>query len=176
MKAIVIYKSKTDFTKKYANFICEELKCEITSYKNLDKSSLNNYDFVIYGSRVHAGKIDGLEKTKKILSNNNGSKLIVFATGATPIAAKSVIDKVWETNLSAEELESIPHFYMQSGLNYEKMNIIDRLIMKSLARMLTKKNKKSNEESGCQEAITKSHDISSKEFIQPLVDFIKTAI
>ncbi|MGL5351808.1 MAG: hypothetical protein ACRDA5_00635, partial [Clostridium sp.] len=67
----------------------------------------------------------------------------------------------------------IPHFYMQSGLNYEKMGIVDRLIMKSLAKMLSSKNDKSKENYGCQQAIINSHDISSKEYIEPLVRFIK---
>ncbi|MBU3132613.1 flavodoxin domain-containing protein [Clostridium gasigenes] len=175
MKAIVIYKSKTGFTKRYAEWICEELKCEISNYRNLNLSSLDNYDFVIYGSRIHAGKVDGLKNMKKMFVNNEGAKLIVFATGATPFEAKDNIDKIWKANFSEQELKTIPHFYTQSGLNYEKMGIGDRLIMKSLAKMLSSKNKKSKEESGCEEAIVKSHDISSREYIEPLVRFIKNS-
>ena len=176
MKAIVIYKTKTGFTKKYAEWICEELKCEISNYRNLDQSSLDSYDFIIYGSRIHAGKIDGLKNIKKMLQNNKRSKLIVFATGATPSEVKDSINKIWEANFSEQELKTIPHFYMQSGLNYEKMGTVDHLIMKSLAKILSRKNKKNLEESGCQQAIVKSHDISSIKYIEPLVRFIKNSI
>lgn len=176
MKAIVIYKTKTGFTKRYAEWICEELKCEISNYRNFHQSDLKNYDFVIYGSRIHAGKIDGLKKIKKMLQNNEGSKLIVFATGATPSEVKDAINKIWKSNFSDQELKTIPHFYMPSGLNYEKMGTVDHLIMKSLAKILSSKNKKNIEESGCEQAIVKSHDISSIEYIDPLVRFIKSSI
>lgn len=173
MKVIVVYKSKTGFTKRYAEWISKELKCEISNYKNLNGFSLENYDFVIYGSRMYAGKVDGLKDMKKMFVNNEGAKLIVFATGATPCEVKDTIDTAWKANFSEQELEIIPHFYMQSGLNYEKMSIGDRLIMKLFAKILSSKKDKSKEDDGCQQAIVESHDISSKEYIEPLVRFVK---
>lgn len=173
MKVIVIYKSKTGFTKRYAEWIAEELNCEISNYKDLSQYSLEEYDFIIYGSRIHAGKVDGLKKMKLILGNNVNSKLVVFATGGTPNEAKEIIDRVWDRSFSEEELKTISHYYMQGGLNYEKMGEGDRIIMTILSKMLSKKNRKSKEESGCEQAIEKSYDISSREYIQPLVRFIK---
>ncbi len=43
--------------------------------------------------------------------------LVVFATGATPLAAEDTVNTIWKANISKEELMKIPHFYMQSGLN-----------------------------------------------------------
>lgn len=173
MKTIVIYKSKTGFTKSYAEWIAEELKCDIANYKNFSQSYIAEYDFVIYGSRIHAGKVDGLKKIKCLFRDNERSKLVIFATGATPSATKNVIDTIWEANFSENELKTIPHFYMQGGLNYEKMGIGDRLIMKTLAKMLSRKNNKSSEEAGCEQAIGSSYDISSREYIVPLVQFVQ---
>lgn len=117
MKIIVIYKSRTGFTKKYAEWISEELNCKIIDYKDVSEHNLNDFDIVIYGGRVHAGRIDGLENIKKIVEDKK-CKLIVFATGATPIAATKEIEELFKNNFPDE---SIPHFYMQSGLCYEKM-------------------------------------------------------
>ncbi len=62
---------------------------------------------------------------------------------------------------------------MQSGLNYEKMGIKDRMIMKTLAQILSRKNDKSSDEAGCEQAIRSSYDISSREYITPLVQFMQ---
>lgn len=111
MRVIVIYKSKTGFTKKYAEWIADELKCEISDYRNLEQFSLEDYDFVIYGSRVHAGKVDGLKDIKAMFKDDKQTKLIVFATGATPYKEKNVIDTIWKENFSEEELKTIPRYY-----------------------------------------------------------------
>ena len=169
MKIIVIYKSRTGFTKRYAQWISEELSCEIVDYGDIDNLDFNTFDVVIYGGRVHAGKIDNLNKMKKLLENSK-CKLVVFATGATPFEATKEIEKVMINNFSDSK---IPHFYMQSGLCYEKMSLADKTIMKMLSKVLTSKAEKSEIEIGTALAISKSHDISDKKYIVPLIEFIK---
>ncbi len=171
MKAVIIFNSKTGFTKRYASWIQEETGFEMREEKNSSKKVLESYDLVIYGGRIHAGKIDGYKQFVKKLSDK--SRLIVFATGATPAEAKETINIMWDNNFTKEEQEAIPHYYFQSGLNYEKMRWGDKLIMKALAKMLSKKDTKSPEESACEQSINQSYDISSKEFISPLIEYIK---
>lgn len=173
MKTIVIYKSKTGFTKRYAQWISEELKCDVASFEKASEVSLTDYEMIIYGGGIYAGKIGGLKKMKALLENKPKTKLIVFATGATPSGVEEVINTTWKGNLTEEELIAVPHFYMQSGLSYEKMGFFDRMMMKAFSKMLSKKEDKSPEGAGTQLAITKSHDISSREFIKPLVQYVK---
>ncbi|TYQ18137.1 UNVERIFIED_CONTAM: menaquinone-dependent protoporphyrinogen IX oxidase [Acetivibrio alkalicellulosi] len=173
MKTIVVYKSKSGFTKRYAEWIAEELKCDIYAYENFTQNSIAKYDLLIYGTRIHAGKVDGLKKIKKLFANDKSFNMIVFATGATPSEAEDVINKTWKANFSEEELKRFPHFYMQSGLNYEKMGLIDRLIMKIFAKILSRKKDKNLDEVGCEQAIGSSYNISSREYILPLVQFVR---
>lgn len=173
MKTIVIYKSKTGFSKKYAQWIAEELKCDISSYERVSVAVIGEYDCIIYGGGIYAGKIGGLKKIKDFLVDKPKLKLIAYATGATPLAAEEVINTVWKGNFTEEELRTIPHFYMQSGLNYEKMGFFDRILMKAFSKMLSKKEDKTSEEAGTQLAITGSHDISSKKYIEPLIQYVK---
>lgn len=105
--------------------------------------------------------------------NNVISNIVVFATGATPSAAEDMINAIWNASFSEEELKKIPHFYMQGGLNYKKMVIVDRLIMKTLANMLSRKKDKNSDEAGCEQAIGSSYDISSREYIMPLIQFVQ---
>jgi hypothetical protein len=62
---------------------------------------------------------------------------------------------------------------MQGGLNYEKMDIADRLVMKTLAKMLKIKANKNSTEKGTEQAISRSYDNSSREQITPLIQYIK---
>lgn len=172
-KIIVIYKSKTGFTKKYAEMIAEELGCAIADYKTINQETMSNYDTVVYGSRTHAGRVDGFIKVKEMFQNSTSKNFIVFATGATPNDAEDAIKEIWNQNLSADELETIPHFYMQSGMCYERMSFLDKTMMKMVAAMLKKKKDKDEHEKGFEQAITSSYDISSKEYIEPLVSFLK---
>ncbi len=170
MRILLIYKSKTGFTEKYANWITEELKCDIEKISHIQKIDFSSYDLVIFGSRIHAGRIDGLSKIKKL---NLDKKLIIFATGATPKETNSIME-VWNSNLTEEELKIIKHFYIPAGLNYEKMGFLDKTMMKMASKMLEKKDNKSKEDIGMQNSIKKSYDISSKERIKPLIEYIKT--
>ncbi len=176
MKAIIVYKSKTGFTRKYAEWIQEATKFDILNYDNASKVSLSTYNLVIFGSRIHAGRIDGLKKIKALLLDNENAQLVVFATGGTPIAAEGVISSMWKASFTEEELHVIPHFYMPAGLNYENMNLGDKLIMKALAKMLANKKDKNSVESGCEQAIGASYNISSREYISPLLEYIKTLV
>lgn len=173
MKLIIIYKSKTGFTKKYAETIAKKLNCDAIDIKEISKIDIRMQDTVIYGSRVHAGIIDGLSKMKKLLASGNIKNLVVFATGATPKDAKDLIETIWTNNFTTEEAEKIPHFYLQSGLCYEKMGFLDHTIMKMVAKMMEKKKDKDSNETGFLQATTKSYDISSDEYVEPLVTFLK---
>ncbi|MCL2518803.1 MAG: flavodoxin domain-containing protein, partial [Oscillospiraceae bacterium] len=124
---------------------------------------------VIFCSYIHAGFIHRL----KIMKSSFPGKLIVAVTGATPAAAENVINKIWAENFTPDELATIPHFYLQSGLNYDKMGFLDRAIMKLVAKMVSGTQGDSEVETGAVQAMAGSHDISSREFITPLVEYVR---
>lgn len=171
---IVIYKSSTGFTKRYAELVAKEMGCAIEDYRNVSSGMLSKYDIVIFGTRAHAGRADGFQKAKRLFEKSNISKMILFVTGATPNAATEIVETFWRQNLSAEEMTKIPHFYMQSGLCYEKMSLPDRLMMKVAAIMIRHKKNKTEQDLGFEEGIKSSFDNSSKEYIEPLISYLRT--
>lgn len=173
MNKIIIYKSKTGFTKRYADWIGEVLKCDVVNYIDFPFETLEKYEYIIYGNRIHAGKVDGLKKIKQMIDKKPMIQLVAFSTGGTPNEATEIVDKIWSDSLSENELTTIPHFYMQAGLNYEKMKFSDRLIMKTLSEIMNKKKNKTEEEAGCENAIASSYDISSIKYIEPLIKYFE---
>lgn len=172
-KCLVVYKSRTGFTQKYAQMIAEEMNCTIVDNKSVKTGIMSEYDTVIFGSRVHAGRIDEYKKAKEMFQQSNAKRFILFATGATPIASEKAVEDIWNQNLSADELINTPHFYIQSGLCYEKMPFLDKLIMKMVASILKKSKNKSDQDKGFEQAISGSYDISSKDYIKPLISYLK---
>lgn len=170
MNILLIYKSKTGFTKRYAEWISQEIDCKVVDISNIENIDFKYYDLIVYGSRIYAGKVDGLDKIRKLDLKN---KLIIFATGATP-KETTEIQNMWKNNLSETEQKNIKHFYIPAGLNYEKMEILDKIMMKIACFVLSNKKDKSKEEIGMQNSIRKSYDISNKSRIIPIVNYIRS--
>lgn len=172
-KILVVYKSKTGFTKKYAQMIAEELGCEAIDGKQADSKKLSGYDTVVYGGRIFAGMVDGYKKMKEMYDASAANELVVFATGGTPNEAVDTIEKMWAQNFTGDEIDQIPHFYMQGGISYERMGFMERKMMKMAAKMMAKNKDLSPEEQGFMEAIKSSYDISDKKYINPLVEYLR---
>ncbi|NSA18108.1 flavodoxin [Clostridium saccharobutylicum] len=67
MKIVVIYKSKTGFTKKYAEWISKELKADIFKSSKATREMLNEYDTIIYGGSLYASGVIGIKLITKTL-------------------------------------------------------------------------------------------------------------
>lgn len=165
-RTLVIYKSKTGFTERYAQWICDELGGDKVAYKERKTICFDNYDTVIFGSSFHAGMISGVKWFKGKMKELERKTTIVFATGATPSNAPD-IQKALRQNFSEEEWNKIKVYYMQSGLCYEKMGLGAKLMMAVFRKML----KKTEGESEAYKMVQHSYDHASKEFILPLVEY-----
>lgn len=173
MNKIVVYKSKSGFTKMYGQLIAEELMCNAISIKDANIKKLKEYDTIIFGGGIHAGTINGLNSIKRMVNKLDNKKLVVFCTGATPAEETQNIEEIKNKNFSKAELIDIPFFYLQSGLNYSKMNIPGKIVMKMLCKMLERKEDKTEKDIAMANMIKESYDISDKKYINPLVHYLK---
>ena len=170
-KCIVVFKSKTGFTEKYAHWIAEDLHCDAVCVEKTSISQIGQYDVVIFGGGIHAGTINGMGFIKNNLSAMTNKKIVVFATGATP-AIPDEIQRFKKTNIP--EGDDIAFFYFQSGMNYAKMHRADKLLMGMFKAFLKLKKNKSDVEKGTADAIRNSYDYSNREQIAPLVDYVNS--
>ena len=123
MKTLITYQSKTGFTKKYAEWINEEIDGDLIELKKV--KDVSQYDLVIHGGWIMGGLIKGLNKIKKI----NPKKLIVFGVGYT-----SKVDADMNKLVKDNKLEKIPFFYFEGGLNPKKMGFIGRTMVKLVTK------------------------------------------
>lgn len=126
MKTLVTYQSKTGFTKKYAEWISQELSCDLKEISKVKATDVSDYDLIIHGGWIMGGMVSGLNKIKNLSPN----KLIVFGVGFTE---KDKVDLPQWTE--ANKLNDTPFFYFEGGTNPKKMGFIGRTMVK----MVTKK-------------------------------------
>lgn len=169
MKILVTYKSKTGFTKRYAEIIAKKTGARLLDFKDVTADTMSEFDTVVYGGGLYAGSVNGLNKAKEMFKNSSAKKFFIFATGGTPNTVTEDIETVWKNNLTAEELVSIPHFYMQAGMCYEKMSLASKAFMKMAAGALEKKHSQYDGSVEFNHSIRSSYDISSPEYAEPLI-------
>lgn len=172
MKKIVVYNSRTGFTKKYAEWIAAELECDTITYKDYIKHPVD-CEILIYGSSVMGGLIKGLKKIRKV---RHYKHMIVFATGLTPPEAKEITEQIKRNNFMPEEQEQIPFFYFQGGLSFDELGFISRNVLKRIGSMLSKKKDKTQDDILMAEMLKQSADYTDQEYMKPLIYAVKEKI
>lgn len=172
MKTIVIYNSQTGFTKKYAEWIAQSVNADCVEFSNAKKQDLSSYDAIVFGGWAFAGSITKLKWFKKNISNWAGKKLAVFCVGASPIENPDIQTDL-PKNFTDEELKVIKWFYCPGGLDYDKMSVTSKTMMKMLAKSLETKKNKTQKDIEQAKMISSSYDISDIRYIKPIVEYIK---
>jgi menaquinone-dependent protoporphyrinogen IX oxidase len=173
MKAIVIYKSKSGFTQKYAEWIAQELKADICEAAEVNICRLVEYETVIYGGGLYAVGINGIKLITKNLDKLKGKKVIVFATGASPFR-EEVLDEVKNSNFTPEQQKQIKFFYLRGGFDYSKLTAIDKVLM-TLLKLKIKMKKKSErvpDEIGMLAAYKKPMDFTKRKNIEGVISYV----
>jgi menaquinone-dependent protoporphyrinogen IX oxidase len=173
MKTVVIYKSKTGFTKKYAEWISKDLAADIfdTSKANIDM--LNTYDTVIYGGSLYAVGILGVKFITENLDKLKDKKLVVFATGASPWR-EEILNEVKNKNFTTEQQRSISFFYLRGGFDYSKLNLFDKFLMTLLRLKIKSKKELTSDEKSLLSMYDKPVDLTMKKNIDEIITYVNS--
>lgn len=175
MKAIVIYHSQTGFTKRYAQWLSEASDAdlmELSEAKKKGADALSAYDAIIFGGWACAGGISRLSWFKSNMGSWEGRKLIVYCVGASPADSPNV-EPALRQNFTESELEKVNVFYCPGGLDYDKMPLPSKLMMKMFLGTLKAKKHKTEVEQEMVKMISASYDIADKKYIMPILDCLK---
>ncbi len=172
MKTIVVYKSKYGYTKRYAEWIAEELSCDIK--ENAAFSDISGYDMIICGGGCYAGTINGSKLITKNLARLSGKKLILFAVGSSSGADKDIIP-FWEKNLTVEQRQAVAHFYLRGGFDYSRLGSADKLLMNMLKSHLKKIKDPDEETRGLLAAYDTPVDFTDKKRLKELLEYARNA-
>ena len=173
MKTLMIYTSQTGFTKRYAQWIADEMSADIYDLKDVKKkenSFFDVYDAIVYAGWCMAGSVVKVKWFLDRADKWKEKRLAVICVGGSPVDNPDV-EVMLKNILSNEQREYIKAFYCQGGFDYEKMNTASKLAMKMFVSALKKKQDEKSKQMA--EHIAVSYDISDIKYIEPVVAYLR---
>ena len=138
VKTIVVYRSQTGFTQRYAEWIAEDLGCEAVSLDKNRSFDVGGYDMVVVGGWFHAGGFMGKKWLTRARDAHPQTHFVVFAVGATPAEWSDMVDEALAREFPSPEFDDVMRFYLQGGFVYERLSKPNKLAMRLFFRVQEK--------------------------------------
>lgn len=131
-KIVIVYESKTGFTKRYADMLAVKTRLKIFQVKDLSK--VDQDEEVVFFGWMKVGKIQGLDKLRKY------NVKAVCGSGTGRAAEPDT-----ETVIARNKIEGNPFFYLRGGcLPLKELKGMDKIMLSMFLKML--KSRKDNDE------------------------------
>jgi menaquinone-dependent protoporphyrinogen IX oxidase len=173
MKSVIIYKSKTGFTKKYAEWIAEELSADLFEATDFTVEMFADYDRVVYGGGLYAVGINGVKLITKNMEQLKGKKVVVFGVGMSP-PREDVFEDVKKSNFTAEQQEQIKFFYLRGGFDYSRLKSFDQVLMTLLKWKIKLKRELTPDDKGLLAVYDRPADFTDRGNLTEIIDYITT--
>ncbi|NLP13305.1 MAG: flavodoxin domain-containing protein [Clostridium sp.] len=157
---IIIYESKTGFTKKYADMLAKKTQMKAYRVKELPKDIKD--EEIIFLGWLKAGKIQGLGKVRK----HNIKAVCTSGTAKTA-------EPNDETVIARNKIKGIPFFYLRGGcLPLKDLKGMDKILISMFVKILNsrKDNDKKIEETVSN--IINGFDGVREENLEPVLQWI----
>lgn len=137
MKTAIVYASSHGTTEKVAGIIAEKLSGDKITIFNLKKQkniSVEDFDKVIIGGSMHAGKMQKAVQTfvDKHIETLKVKAVGLFVCGMEPNPEKQILELVSAYPEGIRQIAKISVFVGGEFL-FEKMNFVQRMIIKKIA-------------------------------------------
>lgn len=174
MSTIVIYKTKYGATKKYAQWIAEELGCEAVDAKKIKIDDILKYDTIVYGGGLYAEIINGVHMLAKNMDKLKDKKIAVFTTGLTPVDCRDYYDKmVIEKNFKDGVPENVKIFNYVGKMIIDELTLVHRTALKTLKKIMQGKENPSEMEKLLIELCDADGDFCDREAIGELIEYVR---
>ncbi len=174
MKAIVVYKSKYGSTKAYAEWIKDELCCDIIEHKEINVKKLKEYDTIIYGGGLYAEVINGVSLITKNFDELKDKELIVFTTGITPLDLRDYYDKlVLNKNFKPYMQGKIKVYNFLGKMKSNELSKVHLAALKTLKKIMGSKENPTEMEKLLINLCDIDDDLTDKSQIKELIDNVK---
>ncbi len=174
MNAIVLYKSKYGSTKAYAEWIAEDLNCEVKEAKGIKVDDLLAYDTIIYGGGLYAENIAGASLITKNIDKLKDKKLVIFTTGITPLDVREYYDgEVLDKNFKPEIRQYIKVYNFMGKMILDELTAPHRAAIKMLKKIMSGKENPTKLEKMLIELCDADGDFTDRSAIAELLEYAK---
>lgn len=174
-KTAVIYKTKYGSTKKYAEWIAQNLSCDIFDAREVKVNDLLKYDVIIFGGGLYASGIIGIQTITKNYSKLKDKEIIIFTCGITNPEDKEQFELVLIRNLTEEMRKNCQIYHFRGAIDYQKLKLFHKAIIAMLAKMVKKidDDKKTDKDKLMLEIYGKHVDFTDENYIKPLIEYVR---
>ena len=131
MKTIILYGSQYGTTKRYAEKLAGLTDLPAVSYEKAP--DLAGCEQIVYLGGLYAGGVKGLKQTAKKFPA--GVRLILVTVGLADVQDKQNVENIRRSvrrQLPAEVLQNTAFFHLRGGIDYSRLNLTHKTMMKLL--------------------------------------------
>lgn len=170
-KTVVVYRSKTGYTKKYADWLKEELHCDLLEGNKTKATDLLSYDTIIYGGGIYASQINGVKLITGQMEQLKGKKIIILAVGSAPVKDDTA-SEILKANIPEEFRDKVKVFCLRGGFDYSKLSFGNKLLMNMIKPMMKKEKQAHPDQENLIDAFYKPQDFTTRENLKPVLESI----
>ena len=180
-KTLVLYYSKYGSTKKYAEWIVNELIGDICPIDDVKEDTLARYEVIIIGSSLYAGSIRGMDIIVKNYKAIEGRKLVLFTCGLADYSKSeniNAITKRIDAAIPENIRKNIKVFLLRGGIDYKRLSFIHKIMMAIMNKITVAKAKKEGDNASEEtkefiESYGKTLDFTDRNSIKGIVEYCK---
>lgn len=128
MKRLIIYGSHYGTTQSYAEKLSEITGIPVINYEDI--TDLSGYEEIIHFGGLYAGGVKGLKNTIKVLPQN--TSLIIVTVGLADVANRENTDYIKESirqQVPQPILDRTNIFHLRGGIDYGRLNFVHKTMM-----------------------------------------------
>jgi menaquinone-dependent protoporphyrinogen IX oxidase len=176
-KCVVVYESKYGTTKKYAEWIAEDLGADLFERKAASADALTGYDVIIYGGGLYAGGVSGFSFIKNNFNKIKDKRILLFTCGLGDPSVLENVDSIRESLdqfMTPEMKKKVEVFFLRGGMDYSKLSFVHKSLMSMVQKTVARKDaaNRTPEETAMIETYGKVVDFTDRDTIKPLVDSV----
>lgn len=157
---IIVYESKTGFTKKYAEMLSDKTALKVYHVKELSQININ--EEIIFLGWMKIGKVQGLKKVRKY----NLKAVCGSGTGRTA-------EPDTKTIITRNKLGNVTFFYLRGGcFLLRDLKVIDRMMMSMFVKTLKKRSDKDEKLIEAIDTIENGFDGVKEENLIPIAEWL----
>ncbi|MDI9589079.1 MAG: flavodoxin domain-containing protein [Acidobacteriota bacterium] len=178
MSTAIVYCSQTGHTKKYADWLSEELGTKAIPYSDRKDVDITKTELLVFCSWIHAASIKGSKWLKKVMTDHPELRVVVLVSGATPMPSDtwpaSEIEDAFRKSFPEADWPDLPYFYCRGGFDYDKLGGPDKLAMKMFFKMNAKSADKDPKVAEMLRIMQPGFDGTRREYLKPLLEHIRS--
>lgn len=166
-KIAIVYKSKYGCTMKYAGWLAIKLDADLYEISDVGRWDLLKYKTIVFGSPIYNSKLYSLDFIIDKFDSIKFKNIIIFCPSLNIQTHEEIINYNF---VDKEMKDKIKIFFLDGSINYDELNIIDKILFK---RLLNKKIKEHN--IACEQISLEKNislDRRNKKSIKPILDYV----